>query len=191
MNAGGFAEPRHETGRRTGADRSPIDELFPLVYRELRTLARRQIARLNPGETLSPTALVHEVYLCLSRRASNGPTSEQHLRALAARVMRQLIVDYIRHRTAQKRGAGIAQDELPSDIAVATIGPSTEEVLAIDEALAQLAALDARQAEVVELRFFGALTIEEIATITNRSERTVKREWQKARAFLYNVLHAG
>jgi RNA polymerase sigma factor (TIGR02999 family) len=190
MDAVGLTDLRHETGHRTDTDRPAIDDLFPLVYRELRALARRQIGSLNPGETLSPTALVHEVYVRLSDRVSNGLTSEQHLRALAARVMRQLIVDYIRHRTAQKRGAGIAQDELPSDIAI-TIGPSTEEVLAIDEALVQLAALDARQAEIVEFRFFGGLTIEEIATTTKLSERTVKREWQKARAFLYDVLHAG
>jgi len=181
---------RDETGDLAGAGRSSIDELFPLVYLELRRLARRQIAGLNPGETLSPTVLVHEVYLRLADRLPCGPGNEQHLRALAARVMRQLIVDYIRRRTAQKRGAGIAQDELASDIAVTT-GASMEEVLAIDEALVQLAALDARQAEIVELRFFGGLTVEEIATTTSLSERTVKREWHKARAFLYQVLHAG
>ena len=189
MDAVGLTDVRHETGGRAASDRPAVDDLFPLVYRELRTLARRQIGSLNPGETLSPTALVHELYVRLSDRVSNGLTSEQHLRALAARVMRQLIVDSIRHRTAQKRGGGIAQDELSSDVAV-TIGPSAEEVLAIDEALSQLAALDARQAEIVELRFFGGLTIEEIARTTSLSERTVKREWQKARAFLYSVLHA-
>jgi len=120
----------------------------------------------------------------------SGVCDEHHFRALAARVMRQLIIDYIRQRTAQKRGAGIVPDEPPSDIGIA-IGPSHEEVLAIDEALARLAALDARQAQIVELRFFGGLTVEEIAATTNLSQRTVKREWQKARAFLYDALHAG
>jgi len=165
-----------------------IDELFPLVYRELRDLARYQISRLNPGETLSPTALVHEVYVRLSDGASVGVNDQQHLRALAARVMRQLIVDYIRQRMAMKRGAGITQDEL-SDVAI-TAGPSIEQVLAVDEALGRLAALDTRQAEIVELRFFGGLTIDEIAATTNLSKRTVKREWQKARSFLYDALHA-
>ena len=171
-------------------DRAAIDDLFEVVYRELHTLARRQIAHLDPGKTLSPTALVHEAYVRLAARAPNTSLrSEQHFRALAARVMRQLIVDYIRQRAAQKRGAGFAIDALTSDIAM-TIGPSSEELLAIDEALIRLAALDARQAEIVELRFFGGLTIEETAAATGLSERTVKREWQKSRAFLYDALHS-
>lgn len=171
------------------ADRS-IDDLFALVYRELRTLARRQLAHLDPGKTLSPTALVHEAYVRLADRAPNAVLhNEQHFRALAARVMRQLIIDYVRQRAAQKRGAGVVVDALKSDVA-AGIGPSNEELLAIDEALIRLAALDARQAEIVELRFFGGLTIEEIAAAMGLSERTVKREWQKSRAFLSDALHS-
>jgi RNA polymerase sigma-70 factor, ECF subfamily len=168
-------------------DRAAVDELFGVVYNELRALARRQIARLNPGQTLSPTALVHDVYVRMADRA--GPLRDQHhFRALAARVMRQVIIDYIRRRTALKRGAGVAIDELQTDLGVA-LTSSGEELLAIDEALGKLAALDARQAQIVELRFFGGLDVDETATTMGLSERTVKREWQKARAFLYDALH--
>ncbi len=169
-------------------DRAAVDDLFRVVYDELRTLARRQIARLNPGQTLSPTALVHDVYLRMADRSSGRLRDEQHFRALAARVMRQVIIDYIRRRTAQKRGAGIVIDGLLSDI-VGSVTSSNEELLAIDEALVKLAALDARQAQIVELRFFGGLDVEETAKTMSLSERTVKREWQKARAFLYDALH--
>ena len=169
-------------------DRAAVDDLFGFVYDELRTLARRQIARLNPGQTLSPTALVHDVYLRMADRSSGRLRDEQHFRALAARVMRQVIIDYIRRRTAQKRGAGIVIDGLLSDI-VGSATSSNEELLAIDEALVKLAALDARQAQIVELRFFGGLDVEETANTMGLSERTVKREWQKARAFLYDALH--
>jgi RNA polymerase sigma factor (TIGR02999 family) len=169
-------------------DRAAVDDLFGFVYDELRTLARRQIARLNPGQTLSPTALVHDVYLRMADRSSGRLRDEQHFRALAARVMRQVIIDYIRRRTAQKRGAGIVIDGFLSDIVGSTTS-SNEELLAIDEALVKLAALDARQAQIVELRFFGGLDVEETAKTMSLSERTVKREWQKARAFLYDALH--
>jgi RNA polymerase sigma factor (TIGR02999 family) len=169
-------------------DRAAVDDLFGVVYDELRALARRQIARLNPGQTLSPTALVHDVYLRMADRSSGRLRDEQHFRALAARVMRQVIIDYIRRRTAQKRGAGIVIDGFLSDI-VGSATSSNEELLAIDEALVKLAALDARQAQIVELRFFGGLDVEETAKTMRLSERTVKREWQKARAFLYDALH--
>ena len=169
-------------------DRAAVDDLFGFVYDELRTLARRQIARLNPGQTLSPTALVHDVYVRIADRSSGRLRDEHHFRALAARVMRQVIIDYIRRRTAQKRGAGIVIDGLLSDI-VGSATSSNEELLAIDEALVKLAALDARQAQIVELRFFGGLDVEETAKTMSLSERTVKREWQKARAFLYDALH--
>jgi RNA polymerase sigma factor (TIGR02999 family) len=190
MDGVSFPDEQRAPGHCPPADRASMGDLFELVYGELRTLARRQIAHLNPGETLCPTALVHEVFVRLSDRAPSAVRSEQHFRALAARVMRQLIIDYIRNRTAQKRSAGVTHDEPMSDLAVAT-GPSNEELLAIDEALIKLATLDTRQAEIVELRFFGGLTIEEIATTTSLSERTVKREWLKARAFLYDALHSG
>ena len=170
-------------------DRAAVDDLFDFVYDELRTLARRQIARLNPGQTLSPTALVHDVYLRMADRSSGRLRDEQHFRALAARVMRQVIIDCIRRRTAQKRGAGIVIEELLTDIVDSAPTSSNEELLAIDEALFKLAALDARQAHIVELRFFGGLDVEETAKTMSLSERTVKREWQKARAFLYDALH--
>ena len=171
-------------------DRAAVDDLFRVVYDELRTLARRQIARLNPGQTLSPTALVHDVYLRLADRSSGRLRDEQHFRALAARVMRQVIIDYIRRRAAQKRGAGIVIDRLVTDSIGSAATCSAEELLAIDEALVKLAALDARQAQIVELRYFGGLDVAETAHTLGLSERTVKREWQKARAFLYDALHS-
>ena len=171
-------------------DRAAVDDLFRVVYDELRSLARRQIARLNPGQTLSPTALVHDVYLRMADRSSVRLRDEQHFRALAARVMRQVIIDYIRRRTAQKRGVGIAIDGPLADIVGSAATSSAEELLAIDEALVKLAALDARQAQIVELRFFGGLGVEETANTMGLSERTVKREWQRARAFLYDALHS-
>ena len=103
--------------------------------------------------------------------------------------MRQVIIDYIRRRTAQKRGAGIMIDELHTDVAGRAATSSNDELLAIDEALVKLAALDARQAQIVELRFFGGLDVDETAKTMSLSERTVKREWQTARAFLYDALH--
>ena len=172
------------------ADRGAVDDLFALVYKELRILARRQIARLNPGQTLSPTALVHDAYVRLADRSALLLRDEQHFRALAARVMRQIIIDYIRERTAQKRSPGAPLEEIFSDIGMAT-GSSIEDLLALDEALDRLAALDARQAQIVELRFFGGLDIDEVAEVIDASTRTVKREWQKARAFLFDALHAG
>jgi RNA polymerase sigma factor (TIGR02999 family) len=174
----------------TPADRGAVDDLFALVYKELRILARRQIARLNPGQTLSPTALVHDAYVRLADRSAPPLRDEQHFRALAARVMRQIIIDYIRERTAQKRSPGAPLEELLSDIGIAA-GSSIEDLLALDEALDRLAALDARQAQIVELRFFGGLEIDEVAEVIQASTRTVKREWQKARSFLFDALHAG
>jgi RNA polymerase sigma factor (TIGR02999 family) len=162
-----------------------IENLFGAIYDELRILARRQIARLPPGQTLSPTALVHEAYVKLADLSGRSLQDQQHFRALAARAMRQIIVDYLRQRHAHKRDPGLPFTTLGD---VAAIASSDDEVLAIDEALRQLEALDARQAKIVEMRFFGGLSVEEVAGALGISERTVKREWQKARGFLFAAL---
>jgi RNA polymerase sigma factor (TIGR02999 family) len=171
-------------------DAAAIDGVFALVYDDLRTLARRQLARLRPGETLAPTVVVHEVYARFAERSSPDVLDRHHFLALAARAMRDVIVDYVRRRQTQKRDGGVP---LPLDSA---IGPRLKrsaveqiDVIAIDEALAQLEMLDARQARVVEMRFFAGLELNEIAVALDVSERTVKRDWQKARAFLYHALH--
>lgn len=162
-----------------------MDRLFGDIYHELRALARRQLARLSPGQTLSPTALVHEAYLKLADR-SGHLQDQQHFRALAARAMRQVIVDYVRNRRAQKRNPGLPVTTL-SDVALA-VDAGEDDLLALDEALDQLEALDERQARIVEMRFFGGLQVDEVASALGVSERTVKREWQKARAFLLDAL---
>jgi RNA polymerase sigma factor (TIGR02999 family) len=163
-----------------------MEELFGAIYGELRILARRQVARLSPGQTLSPTALVHEAYMKLADASGGRLHDEQHFRALAARAMRQIIIDYQRRRHADKRDPGLPPITL-SDVPLAAVA-SADDLLALDEALTQLEALDERQARIVEMRFFAGLDVEEVAATLGVSERTVKREWQKARAFLFATL---
>jgi RNA polymerase sigma factor (TIGR02999 family) len=163
-----------------------MESLFGAIYDELRILARRQIARLPPGQTLSPTALVHEAYVKLADHSARGLRSQQHFRALAARAMRQVIIDYLRRRHTHKRSPGPPLATL-SDVAMPAEA-SGEDLLALDEALRRLEALDERQARIVEMRFFAGLDVDEVAGVLGISERTVKREWQKARAFLFDAL---
>jgi RNA polymerase sigma factor (TIGR02999 family) len=171
-------------------DAGAMDGLFALVYDDLRSLARRRLSRLRPGKTLAPTVVVHEVYARFAERSSQDVLDRHHFLALAARAMRDVIVDYVRRRHARKRDGGVP---LPLDSGIgdrmnaSPVGPI--DVIAIDEALAQLETLDARQARVVEMRFFAGLELDEIAVVLDVSERTVKRDWQKARAFLYHALH--
>lgn len=169
-------------------DAAAIDGVFALVYDDLRMLARRQLARLRPGETLAPTVVVHEVYARFAERSSPDVLDRHHFLALAARAMRDVIVDYVRRRQTRKRDGGV---QLPLDSGIGNRTSTVEpiDVIAIDEALAQLELLDARQARVVEMRFFAGLELNEIAIALDVSERTVKRDWQKARAFLYHALH--
>ncbi len=167
-------------------DRGAIDDLFPLVYQELHALAHRQLAHRRPGQTLNSTALVHEAYIKLVGQSEGQWQDRQHFFAVAATAMRHIIVDYARHRRALKRG-GNAQPTLLDEERVA-VEDKAEEILALDEALVHLAAADERLARTVELRFFGGLSIEETAQVLGRSERTVKRDWRKARAFLYQMI---
>jgi RNA polymerase sigma factor (TIGR02999 family) len=173
-----------------GGDAGALDRVFALVYDDLRSLARRRLARLPSGKTLAPTVVVHEVYARFAERSSQEVLDRHHFLALAACVMRDVIVDYVRRRRARKRDGGV---QLPLDPGIGDrtntrpVGPV--DVIAIDEALTQLETLDARQARVVEMRFFAGLDLDEIAVALDVSERTVKRDWQKARAFLYHVLH--
>lgn len=170
-------------------DQDAVDELFRLVYDELRVLASRHLRRHRPGDTLGPTALVHEVYLRFAQRSSPDLVDRHHFVALAARAMRMVIVDHWRRKQSRKRGPQAPGSASPEDVA-APAAPSPIDVLALDEALRSLSELDARQALVVELRFFGGLTLDEIAAMFGVSERTVKREWQQARAFLYHAMRS-
>jgi len=168
-------------------DHGAVEDLFRLVYDELRALAGRQLRRLRPGDTLGPTAIVHEVYLRLADRSSPHVLDRDHFVALAASAMRMVIVDYWRRKHSQKRDphapASVSIEDVPARDTLPTV-----DILALDEALCMLSELDARQARIVELRFFGGLTLAEIAAMFALSERTVKREWQKARAFLYETM---
>jgi RNA polymerase sigma-70 factor (ECF subfamily) len=168
-------------------DQGAVDEVFRLVYDELRVLARRQIHRRRPGETLGPTALVHEVYLRFADRSSPNLLDRDHFVALAASAMRMVIVDNWRRKHSRKRDPQAPISFNVEDVPAPEAQPNFD-LLALDEALRSLSELDARQAQVVELRFFGGLTLDEIAAIFGVSERTVKREWQKARTFLYHAL---
>jgi RNA polymerase sigma factor (TIGR02999 family) len=168
-------------------EQKALDELLPLVYGELRRMAGRQLRAERQGHTLTPTALVHEVYLRLVGQRRTSWQNRAQFFAVAARLMRRVLVDHARARLADKRGgsAVFVSLEQAGDPPAAS---SVADVLAVDESLARLAALDADQARLVELRFFAGLTVEEIAPLLGRSERTVKREWRLARAWLFHDL---
>lgn len=163
-------------------DDSALEKLVPLVYDDLRLLARRQRRRLPAGETLNTTALVHEVYLKLRGNAGPGWQDRAHFLAVASRAMRQILVDYARRRGAGKRGAGAAV--LPLDERDAAVARDADRILALDEALEGLGRLDPRLPRIVECRFFGGLTEEETAQALGVSTRTVQRDWLRARAWL-------
>jgi len=168
-------------------DSTAMDRLFPLVYREFHERAHRQLAQRRPGDTLSTTALVHETYLKLVDSSHRSYHDRMHFFAVASRAMRQILVDYARRSTAHKRGSGRVVTLEPEAIA----SPDrAEELVALDEALERLEALDPRLVRIVELRFFGGLSVDESADALGISPRTVKRDWQKARAFLYDAVRA-
>ncbi len=170
-------------------DRSALDRLFPVVYDDLRRRAHGQLARRRPGETLSTTALVHEAYLKLSGSAGQTYEDRVHFFAVASRAMRQILVDYARRTAAAKRGGAVAPVSLDPE----QLGDPgrADELVALDEALGRLEALDERLARMVEMRFFGGLSVEETAEALGVSPRTVKRDWRKARAVLYDDLREG
>jgi RNA polymerase sigma factor (TIGR02999 family) len=158
------------------------ESAFALVYDELRRLAASALRYERPDHTLQPTALVHEAYLRLADDTTGRWESRSHFLAVAARAMRRILVDHARRHNAAKRGSGaalVAFDDLEHAAPAGTV-----DLVALDIALARLAALDARQARIVELRFFGGLSVEETAEVIGASARTVKRDWQFARAWL-------
>ena len=185
--------PPHEVTRllalaREG-DAAALDRLLPLVYDELRALAARQRRRRGGPETLNTTALVHEAYEKLAR-AEAAWNDRTHFFRVAARAMRQVLVDYARAQQAAKRGGAATPLPFETAEAVGAVVPAdrTDEVVALDEALDRLAALDPRQGEVVELRYFVGLTIPETADVLGLSPATVKRDWTAARAWLHREM---
>lgn len=163
--------------------------LFEQLYDELRKLARGQLARARPGETLRTTALVHEAYLRLIDSTRVDVREREHFLALAARAMRFVLVDAARERMAKKRGGDQQRVEL-HDVVVVNPGPTAEQLLIVDRALDRLSGLDARQARVFEMRAFGGLSVDETASVLEVSPKTVKRDWRKARMFLTRELAA-
>lgn len=167
-------------------DRKALSQLVPIIYDELRKLARGYVARERQGQTLQATALVHEAYLRLLRDQDLRWENRAHFLAIAGRSMRQILVERARARQSQKRGGGRRATTL-KDEALAG-GERSVDLLALDEALKVLAALDPKQSEIVELRFFGGLTVEETAEVMGISPATVKRWWDLSRAWLRREL---
>lgn len=173
-------------------DSDALDELFALLYGELKELAGRHRRRWRGNYTLDTTALLHESYVKLVGHSPIDVESRAHFLALAARAMRHLLCDYARERGARKRGGDL--ERLPIDALGGTPGPivftevQSNTLLALDEALGRLAKIDPRQGEVVECRFFGGLTIEETAAALGVSSRTVKRDWAMAQAWLHREM---
>lgn len=165
----------------------PARELFPIIYNELRGLAHAWFAKLPTGQTLQPTAVVHEAYIRLARSESSNWNSSTHFRAVAARAMRQVLADYARRKRASKRGP---QHKTISLCEADTDGASSLDAapLAFDESLRALARLNARQATIVEMKFLGGLACKEIASLMELSKRTVELDWKMARAWLANDL---
>lgn len=163
-------------------DERALDRLTPLVYQELRQQAARYLRRERPGHTMQTTALINEAYLRLIDAKEVRWQGRAHFFAIAANLMRRILVDHARQRNAAKRGGSPVHVTL--DRIVATANQSKADVLAIDEALTKLAAVDRQQAQIVELRFFSGLSVEETAAALGISPRTVKRDWSVARAWL-------
>jgi RNA polymerase sigma factor (TIGR02999 family) len=167
--------------------REALDKLLPLVYDELRRLAHRYLTHERPDHTLQTTALVHEAYLKLLDQRSVDWQNHGHFFAISAQAMRRILLDSARRRTSVKRGNGGTR--LSLDEAAAISDEATDEsLLALDVALRELKKIDAEQSKIVELRYFGGLTIEETAKVLKSSPATVKREWTMARAWLYQRL---
>jgi RNA polymerase sigma-70 factor (ECF subfamily) len=177
--------PRH-TSRVPGPDAPQVDELVPLVYAELRRLAANYLRREPAGHTLQPTALVHEAFLKLAAQKRVDWHGRTHVLAIGAQAMRRILVDHAKRKKRTKRGGKLQRIALDES---ATLSPERDEdLLAVDEALERLAAIDERQAAIVELRFFGGLSVEEVAEALGLSKRTIEHEWTMVRAWLRREL---
>lgn len=173
-------------------DRSAFEQLFPLLYPQLKRIADRQLRGERPGHTLEPTALVHEAFLELAGQRSAQFANRVHFLSVAAFVMRRILAEHARSRKAGKRGGGVAPVALDEQIhQVAAPDSAWEEIAAVDAALDRFALVDARAAKVVVLRYFGGLSHEEIAEAMTVSIATVKRDWTAARAWLRRELERG
>jgi RNA polymerase sigma factor (TIGR02999 family) len=164
-------------------------ELLPVLYAELRGLAAALTARLPPGQTLQPTALVHEAYLKMVRDRDPGWQGRRHFFGAAAQAMREILIDQARKKASGKHGGHGQRVELTEGLAL--IEPPADDLLALDDAIGRLQAEEPRLGEVVMLRYYAGLSVEETAEVVGRSDRTVKREWRQARAWLAGRLSPG
>jgi RNA polymerase sigma-70 factor, ECF subfamily len=169
--------------RLTDGERAVLDDLLPLIYGELRRLAAGYLRRERPGHTLQPTALVHEAYLRLVDQTQVQWQNRAHFLGVAAQMMRRILVDHARGQSAEKRGGDFQKLSLDENIDVS--GERAADIVALDEALERLATLDPQKSKIVELRFFGGLSVEETAEVLGTSAPTVKRQWRMAKAWLY------
>jgi len=164
-------------------------ELLPTLYAELRHLAGALSARLPPGQTLQPTALVHEAYLKLVRDQDPGWEGRRHFFGAAAQAMREILIDQARRKASVKHGGHGRRIELTEGLAL--IEPPTDDLLALDEAIQRLQGEEPRLGEIVQLRYYAGLSLEETASVVGRSVRTITREWRQARAWLAGRLRPG
>jgi len=170
-------------------DRSALDKLFPLVQSELRRIAQRQMSQERPGHTLQATALVNEAYLKLAGQHGFDWHNRAHFFAVCAQVMRHILIDHARAHARDKRGGGAIQVSLNEALMVAE--DQAAHFIALDEALRVLESLDPQKGKIIELRYFGGLSIDEVGEVLNISPRTVRREWQRAKAWLYRMMTEG
>jgi RNA polymerase sigma-70 factor, ECF subfamily len=172
----------------SNGNKAALDQLMPLVYRELHRLARRRLGRENAGHTLQTTALVNEAYLRLVGQKESQWQNRAHFFAIAAQMMRRILVDYARSRHYAKRGGGAPKVSFDEIMAVS--GGRAADVVALDEALTTLGELDQRKSRMVELRFFGGLSIEETAEVLGVSPGTIRRDWTLTKAWLQRQINS-
>ncbi|MBK8467517.1 MAG: sigma-70 family RNA polymerase sigma factor [Chloracidobacterium sp.] len=172
-----------------GGDAEAIEHLFPLVYDELRRQAKKYLRRERPDHTLQPTALVHEAYMKLAGESALAVESRAHFYGMASRIMRRILVDYARHHNAEKRG-GAAHRYSIENIDIIP-DQSAGDLLELNDALQKLEQVDERKCRVVDMRFFGGLNEAEIAEILGINEKTVRRDWQFAKLWLFRELSQG
>ena len=182
--------PAQNFGIGPGLDRADLDYLFSVTYEELRHLAA-SVRRTDPGATLNPTALVHEAWLKLASSPAFVATSRLHFKRIAARAMRQLLVESARRRSSQKRGGGSPAAFVTFDEALGQPATCEQDILKLDVALEELARLNPRHAVMVESRFFGGLDVSETAELLAVSEATILRDWRAAKAWLAHELRQG
>jgi RNA polymerase sigma factor (TIGR02999 family) len=175
--------------RWSSGDQEALDSLVPLVYQDLRRLANYYLQRESQAQTLQSTALVHEVYLRLCKQQDPQWQGRAHFFAVAAKMIRRILVDHARRKFAGKRGGKLQASELEAVLTLPV--PASLDLLALDESLQELDKFDARKCRVVEMRFFGGLEAKDIAKVLGTTEATVRRDWKIARAWLYRRLQGG